>query len=61
MLHIPRSRVFHNLERYGNTSAGSVPLALDEAVQEGRVKPNDLVMLSGFGAGLAWGTTLLRW
>jgi 3-oxoacyl-[acyl-carrier-protein] synthase-3 len=61
VLHIPRSRVFNNLDRYGNTSAGSIPLALDEAMQEGRVKNNDLVMLSGFGAGLAWGTALMRW
>src|SRR6516162_1074895 len=61
VLHIPRTRVFNNLHRYGNTSAGSVPLALDEAVCEGRVKDNDLIVLSGFGAGLAWGTALLRW
>jgi 3-oxoacyl-[acyl-carrier-protein] synthase III len=61
VLHISRRRVFNNLDRYGNTSAGSVPLALDEAVQEGRIKPNDLVVLSGFGAGLAWGTALMRW
>ncbi|HEV3256462.1 MAG TPA: beta-ketoacyl-ACP synthase III [Gemmataceae bacterium] len=61
VLHIPRSRVFNNLDRYGNTSAGSVPLALDEAIAEGRLKPNDLVVLSGFGAGLAWGTAVMRW
>ncbi len=61
VLRIPRSRVYNNLERYGNTSAGSVPLALDEAVAEGRVNPGDLVVLSGFGAGLAWGTALVRW
>src|SRR5436190_1948344 len=61
VLHIPRNRVFNNLERYGNTSAGSIPLALDEAVAEGRVKSDDLVILSGFGAGLAWGTAVLRW
>jgi 3-oxoacyl-[acyl-carrier-protein] synthase-3 len=61
VLHIPRSRLFNNLERYGNTSAGSIPLALDEAVSEGRVKPGNLIVLSGFGAGLAWGTTVLRW
>lgn len=61
VLHIPRTRVFNNLDRYGNTSAGSVPLALDEAVQDGRVKADDLVVLSGFGAGLAWGTALMRW
>jgi 3-oxoacyl-[acyl-carrier-protein] synthase-3 len=61
VLHIPRSKVFHNLERYGNTSAASVPLALDEALAEGRVKPGNLIVLSGFGAGLAWGTAVLRW
>jgi 3-oxoacyl-[acyl-carrier-protein] synthase-3 len=61
VLRISRGRVFNNLERYGNTSAGSVPLALDEAMQEGRIKPDDLVVLSGFGAGLAWGTAVMRW
>jgi 3-oxoacyl-[acyl-carrier-protein] synthase-3 len=61
VLHIPRSRVFNNLDRYGNTSAGSVPLALDEAIAEGRLAANDLVVLSGFGAGLTWGTALMRW
>jgi 3-oxoacyl-[acyl-carrier-protein] synthase-3 len=61
VLNIPRTKVFNNLEKYGNTSAGSVPLALDEAVAEGRVKENDLVVLSGFGAGLTWGTALMRW
>ena len=61
VLRIPRSKVFNNLERYGNTSAGSVPLVLDEAIQEGRVHANDLVVLSGFGAGLTWGTALMRW
>jgi 3-oxoacyl-[acyl-carrier-protein] synthase-3 len=61
VLHIPRSQVYNNLDRYGNTSAGSVPLALDEAVAEGRVQPGNLIVLSGFGAGLAWGTALLRW
>jgi 3-oxoacyl-[acyl-carrier-protein] synthase-3 len=61
VLHINRGKVFNNLERYGNTSAGSVPLALDEAVAEGRVKNGNLLLLSGFGAGLAWGTALVRW
>jgi 3-oxoacyl-[acyl-carrier-protein] synthase-3 len=61
VLHIPRSRVFNNLERYGNTSAGSVPLALDEALAEGRLRPGQLAVLSGFGAGLAWGTAVMRW
>jgi 3-oxoacyl-[acyl-carrier-protein] synthase III len=61
VLHIPRNRVYNNLDRYGNTSAGSIPLALDEAVAEGRVKPGNLLVLSGFGAGLTWGTTVMRW
>jgi len=61
VLHISRGRVFNNLERYGNTSAGSVPLALDEARAEDRVHDDDLIVLSGFGAGLAWGTALVRW
>ncbi|MCS6852909.1 MAG: ketoacyl-ACP synthase III [Gemmataceae bacterium] len=61
VLRIPRHRVYNNLHRYGNTSAGSVPLALDEAVAEGRIKEGSLVVLSGFGAGLAWGTAVLRW
>jgi 3-oxoacyl-[acyl-carrier-protein] synthase-3 len=61
VLHIPRSKVFNNLDRYGNTSAGSVPLALDEAMAEGRIRPGNLVVLSGFGAGLTWGTALVRW
>jgi 3-oxoacyl-[acyl-carrier-protein] synthase-3 len=61
VLHIPRSKVYNNLDRYGNTSAGSVPLALDEAIGEGRLSPGQLVVLSGFGAGLAWGTAVMRW
>jgi 3-oxoacyl-[acyl-carrier-protein] synthase-3 len=61
VLHIPRSKVYNNLDRYGNTSAGSVPLALDEALAEGRLKRGQFAILSGFGAGLTWGTALMRW
>jgi 3-oxoacyl-[acyl-carrier-protein] synthase-3 len=61
VLHIPRNKVYNNLDRYGNTSAGSVPLALDEAIVEGRLKPGQLAVLSGFGAGLTWGTAVMRW
>jgi 3-oxoacyl-[acyl-carrier-protein] synthase-3 len=61
VLGIPRSMVYSNLERYGNTSAASVPLAFDEAIAEERVRPGARIMLSGFGAGLAWGTGLLCW
>ncbi len=61
VLKINRNKVFNNLEKYGNTSAGSVPLALDEAVLEGRIHRGDRIVLSGFGAGLAWGTALMKW
>jgi 3-oxoacyl-[acyl-carrier-protein] synthase-3 len=60
-LRIDRTRVYNNLEKYGNTSAGSIPIALDEALADGRLKEGQLVVLSGFGAGLAWGTTVMRW
>jgi 3-oxoacyl-[acyl-carrier-protein] synthase-3 len=58
---IDPARVFNNLDRYGNTSSASIPLALDEANQQGRIRRGDLVLLSGFGAGLAWATALMRW
>jgi 3-oxoacyl-[acyl-carrier-protein] synthase-3 len=61
ILEIPSNRVFTNLDRYGNTSDGSVPLALDEALAEGRIQRGDLILLSGFGAGLTWGTAVVRW
>ncbi len=53
-----RDKVFVNLERYGNTSAASIPLALDEALTSGALKPGELAMLCGFGSGLAWGTAI---
>ncbi len=58
---IPQERFLRNLERYGNTSAASIPLALDEAARAGRVKSGDLILLSSFGAGLSWGSLVLRW
>jgi 3-oxoacyl-[acyl-carrier-protein] synthase-3 len=60
-LGIPPQKVHNNLQRYGNTSAASIPLALDEAFQEGRINRGDTLLLSGFGAGLTWGTGLFRW
>ena len=60
-LNMSRDKVFVNLDRYGNTSGASIPLALDEAAQAGKIQRDDLVLLCGFGAGLAWGTALLRW
>ena len=60
-LNIPEERLIVNLQRFGNTSAASIPIALNEAVLAGRVKPGELLVMCGFGAGLAWGTTILRW
>jgi len=60
-LGIPAEKVFNNLQIYGNTSAASIPLALDGALQENRIQPGDLVLMCGFGAGLTWGTGLFRW
>jgi 3-oxoacyl-[acyl-carrier-protein] synthase-3 len=60
-LGIPRERTIVNIERYGNTSAASIPLALAEAAEDGRLTDGDLVLLSGFGAGMAWATALVRW
>ena len=60
-LEIPEEKVWHNIERYGNTSAASIPLVLDEHVRAGHVRRGDLLLLSGFGAGLAWGTGIWRW
>ena len=58
---IPYEKVLSNLANYGNTSAATIPLMLDEAVRDGRVKPEDLIACSGFGAGLSWGAALVRW
>jgi 3-oxoacyl-[acyl-carrier-protein] synthase III len=60
-LEIDPAKVFNNLDRYGNTAAASIPLAMDEAHQQGRIRPGDLILTSGFGGGLAWGTALVRW
>jgi 3-oxoacyl-[acyl-carrier-protein] synthase-3 len=60
-LGISPEKLVINLDRYGNTSAGSIPLALDEVLAAGRLQRGDHLLLSGFGAGLAWGTAVLRW
>lgn len=60
-LKMPMDRFFINLDRYGNTSAATIPLALDEARQSGRIKPGDITLLVAFGAGLTYGATLIRW
>ncbi len=60
-LNLPMERVFVNVQRYGNMSAGTVPVALVEALEEGRVKPGGLILMPAFGAGLTWCAHLLRW
>ena len=60
-LGLPPEKVMLNLDRYGNTSAASIPIALDEAVGQGRIKEGGLVMLGAFGAGLTWASALIRW
>ncbi len=60
-LEIPDERCYVNIERYGNTSAASIPIALDEAVREGKIKPGDIVLMAAFGAGLTWAASVVRW
>ena len=60
-LKIAPEKVVKNIERYGNTSAASIPIALDECAREGRIRDGNLVLLTAFGAGLVWGSVLLRW
>jgi 3-oxoacyl-[acyl-carrier-protein] synthase-3 len=60
-LGIPREKTFINVDRYGNTSAASIPMALNEATRQGAVTRGGMILVCGFGAGLTWGTALLRW
>jgi 3-oxoacyl-[acyl-carrier-protein] synthase-3 len=60
-LHLPMDKVLVNLDRYGNTSTASIPLALDEAVKTGRIDKGDLVLMIAFGAGFTWGGVLVRY
>jgi 3-oxoacyl-[acyl-carrier-protein] synthase-3 len=60
-LGVPSDRVVINVDRFGNTSSGSIPLALADAAADGRLKPGKLVLMTGMGAGLTWGSALIRW
>ncbi|MGL5060250.1 MAG: beta-ketoacyl-ACP synthase 3 [Microcoleus sp.] len=60
-LNIPAEKVISNLANYGNTSAASIPIALDEAVREGKIKAGDTIAAAGFGAGLTWGSAIFKW
>ena len=60
-LDIPMEKFYVNIDRYGNTSAASVPIALDEACRDGRINPGDIIILVAFGGGLSWGVNVVRW
>jgi len=60
-LNIPAEKVISNLAHYGNTSAASIPLALDEAVRQGKIQQGDVIVSAGFGAGLTWGAAIFEW
>lgn len=60
-LKLSEDKVYVNLDRYGNMSSASIPVALDEAIKEGRIEDNDIVLLVGFGGGLTWGASIMRW
>jgi len=60
-LKINKAKILTNLNKYGNTSAATIPLVLDEFVRNQKIKKNDIILASGFGAGLSWGAALLKW
>jgi 3-oxoacyl-[acyl-carrier-protein] synthase-3 len=60
-LGVPREKTVVNVDRYGNTSSGSIPLALADARTEGRLRDGALVLMTGMGAGLTWGSALMEW
>uniref|UniRef100_A0A4D6WQ27 Beta-ketoacyl-[acyl-carrier-protein] synthase III n=1 Tax=Dasysiphonia japonica TaxID=2506492 RepID=A0A4D6WQ27_9FLOR len=60
-LSIDNKKIIMNLNKYGNTSAASIPLAFDEALNQGKITDNDIIVISGFGAGLTWGTIIVQW
>ena len=60
-LHLPAEKVIVTVDRHANTSAASIPLALDDAVRDGRIRPGHLVLLEAMGGGFTWGSALVRW
>ena len=59
-LGLPDDKMYNNIMRYGNTTAASIPLALSEAIEEGRAKKGDLILMPAFGSGFTWGAALVR-
>jgi len=60
-MELPMEKFMVNVERYGNTSSATIPIALHEALETGRIESGDLIALTGFGGGLAWGSLIMRW
>lgn len=60
-MNLPDEKVFNNIQKYGNTTAASIPIALTEAFEQGRIKPGDLVCLAAFGSGFTWASALIKW
>ena len=60
-LKIPGEKILKQFRKYGNTSAATIPLVMDEAIRNKRIKQNDIIATSGFGAGLSWGAALIKW
>jgi 3-oxoacyl-[acyl-carrier-protein] synthase-3 len=60
-LGVPPEKVFNNIQRYGNTTAASIPIALDEALEMGKIRDGDLVILASFGSGFTWASAAIRW
>ncbi len=61
LIDFPMEKVFLNIDKYGNTSSATIPIALDEAQKAGRLKPGDLILLCSFGTGVTWGSAIIRW
>ena len=60
-MQLPDSKVFNNIQKYGNTTAASIPIALSEAWEQGKIKEGDLVVLAAFGSGFTWGSAIIKW
>ena len=58
---LPDTKVFNNIQKYGNTTAGSIAIALAEAVEQDRIKENDIILLAAFGSGFTWGSVVIKW
>jgi 3-oxoacyl-[acyl-carrier-protein] synthase-3 len=58
---LSNNQVFNNIQNYGNTTAASIPIAMSEAYEQGKIKSNDIVVLAAFGSGFTWGSVIIKW